>query len=427
MVSRRKFITCASIASLAGYSYYRGLRYPRLSFEPSALEFHAETDNAVINMLDAINTTNFESSDGSHTEANIEAGTALWFRAIAPEPTIIVQSKESSTVTFGIKNVASGAQLKVNGKSIGHLHETQDGINRHITLETKGQQNIELSWVMPHANDGFRFAVIGDTGGNDELSWCLTRAKELGAEFFLHLGDINYGKDDYEKAIGRLHKSPLPCYVSIGNHDFHDNGLIYDQFRSQIGPMNHAFTLAGTRFVNIDTAADFFPVNSGHRAKLFNQLSETPTEHQVFFTHRPLKDPRPNYDHNVGSINEIPWLEQSMAQCGGGPLLAGHVHHCSELETRNVRQITAGEGLGHEDIVLRRQTSQILIGTLERGQQTQFTWAPLNMPWQAHQSHTHLKKLKRTGASAEHISWLNNITASENDTFASLPPEGQQG
>ena len=172
------------------------------------------------------------------------------------------------------------------------------------------------------------------------------------------MGDFNYGNDDYEQAIKRFHASPIPVFVSIGNHDFHDSGIIYHDFLQQLGPLNNFFEVAGTRFVNIDTAADYFPAHSGQRGKLLKALSIDPAQSQVFFTHRPFVDPRPGQDHVIGGINEIPWLKQLIKQTGGGPLLTGHVHHSAEIEFDGIRQYTAGEGLGHEDIVLQRPTAR---------------------------------------------------------------------
>ena len=111
----------------------------------------------------------------------------------------------------------------------------------------KADKDVELHWQVPF-KDEFTFASIGDSGGNHELSWCLKRSAELGAEFLLHLGDFNYQDGDYERAIDLFHNAPIPCYITIGNHDFHDSGLLHHQFTDYLGPFNSVFSLGNVRF-----------------------------------------------------------------------------------------------------------------------------------------------------------------------------------
>ncbi len=390
MTTRRKLIITGSLAALGLYSYNRGLRYPRLSFEPLAHATSLTDSIGDVTLVDAI---------------QIEQD-ALCFRAIAPEPKISLYANKGK-FAFYVNNISEDAVLDIQDKGICDLEEEVRGIDRHITIETANSQTINIGWKLP-TKEQTKSAVIGDTGGNSELDWCLTRAKSLGAQFLLHLGDFNYGLDDYENAISKFHTAPLPCYISIGNHDFHDSGLIYQQFLRQLGPMNNAFTLNGVRFVNLDTAADFFPAGSGNRGALLNTLAQSPTERQIFFTHRPFRDPRPGQDHTIGGVNEIPWLVNAISHAGGGHLLAGHVHHSTELDFSGLRQYTVGEGLGHEDIVLQRQVARILVGTIEPGRPVNFEWASLNMPWSLHRSHTHLLKLEKAKAQKT-IDWYTKL------------------
>jgi len=368
-----------SLAALGAYSYHRGLRYPRLTFEPEPLTSHITYPQGVFQLdhLIALNTDQ------------------LAFRAVTPEPVLRITAKRGQ-IKLTVNNISPTAILNVTGNDIGRVDEKQEGITRHIFIDAAIQQQLELSWTLPD-QERVKFAVIGDTGGNTELGWCLQRAEALGAHFLLHLGDFNYGNGDYARAIEYFHHSPIPCYISIGNHDFNDKGLVYQQFRRQLGTMNNSFMVAGTRFVNFDTGADFFPANAGLRGALLKQLLKHPQPRQIFFTHRPFRDPRHGQHHIVGGINEINWLTTTMKNLGGGPLLTGHVHHSAELDVSGLKQYTVGEGLGHEDILLQRQVAQMLIGTVDYGREPDFTWEPLNMPWAAHQSHTHLKKLTKRG------------------------------
>ena len=378
MITRRRLLLSGALVSttLGIYSHERGLRYPRLSFDTKALPASAiSSEQLELDLRDCI-------AVNSHT-----------IRAIAPEPCIVVKRLEHST-SVKVLNVASNAVLKIEGQASTNIDEEVDGTAR--ILHIKGaHQSTTLKWSLP-VTDGFEFAVMGDTGGGSELAWTLKRAHELDAQFLLHLGDFNYTDGEYDMAIEQFNTAKLPCYVTIGNHDFHDNGLIYDQFLAQIGPMNHAFELAGTRFINVDTAVDFWPAYAGHRGALFSSLSKAEpfNGEQVIFTHRPLKDPNPDDDHEIHGIGEVDWLVRQSHKLGVGAFLSGHVHLSAELDYQGVRQITIGEGLGYENLVAQKPVAKILMASVEPHKKLVHRWVDLNMPWSEHQNPTHLDKLK---------------------------------
>ena len=400
MLSRRRFLIGGALLSASAvYAYQRGIRYPRLSLEPGALAERLALPNATFELYDAIELHDQEK---------------LAFRAIAPEPSLAI-STQRGTIEFLVNNIARNAKLEVSGKGIKLLDEHIDGITRKLTLESGVEQTLRLDWRMP-SDGGIDFAVMGDTGGGSELAWTLKRARELDAQFLLHLGDFNYREGEYTNAIEQFLNAPIPCYISIGNHDFHDNGLIYQRFLDQLGPMNHWFSIAGTRFTNIDTAADFFPAHGGLRGDLIQQMHQhNHSGEQVFFTHRPLKDPRPHDDHEVGGINEIEWLTNMLNSVGCNKLLTGHVHHSAELEFHGIRQYTIGEGLGFENLVLQRPVAKIMMGRVEQGRSLTHSWVDLNMPWSEHTSPTHAHKLKKFGR-LKQLEWYESLIVGDMST-----------
>jgi hypothetical protein len=335
-------------------------------------------------------------------------------RAIAPEPCIFIKRLEGST-SLKILNVASNAILELDGRPSRGIDEEVDGTARIVHIR-KGNQGATLKWSLPLA-DGFEFAVMGDTGGGSELAWTLKRAHDLDAQFLLHLGDFNYSEGEYERAIEHFNKAKLPCYVTIGNHDFHTDGLIYHKFISQIGPMNHAFELAGTRFINVDTAVDFWPAGSGHRGALFTSLAKAGpfSGEQIIFTHRPLKDPKPDDDHEIHGFGEVDWLVRQCHELGIGTFLCGHVHHSAELDYQGLRQITVGEGLGHENLVLQKPVAKIMMASVEPSKKLAHRWVDLNMPWSDHQSPTHLMKLK-SDRRHKQLKWFTQLQKGKNIT-----------
>ena len=335
----------------------------------------------------------------------------LTLRAFAPQPEIDLDMHASS-LQLKLGNIAPAAELQIEAKNGIDVQEQINGIERLIEINdaTNNDANsIRLSWHLPE-QERVRFAVIGDTGGGRELDWCIQRAHQLQAGFLLHLGDFNYSAGEYESAIEKFNDSPLPIYITIGNHDFNDSGLVYQKFRQQLGPMNNSFVVAGTRFVNIDSAASFFPPYAGNRGSLIKQLRATSEElsDQVFFTHRPFVDTREGHHHNMSGLGEIEWVQRAMHDLEVQHLLCGHVHRSSGIEVNGIQQWIAGEGLGFEDIRNQKQVAQILIGEASTSRKLSFKWHPLEMPWADHTSPTHLIKLRKQGLEKQldwYLSW----------------------
>ncbi|GHA05386.1 hypothetical protein GCM10008090_13710 [Arenicella chitinivorans] len=386
MASRRSFLLASGMAAAGlGYSYHRGLRYPRLSLEPRALDSALNTQGAQLRLTDLV----------AIKQRSSNSSVNFTLRAVTPTPSLHLLT-QGTQLEVEINNVLPNAKLRVQTQAKSDIQEQIDGINRRLKISSKSHDEITLSWE--HGlDDGFDFAVIGDTGGGLELDWCLNRAVELGAQFLLHLGDFNYTAGEYDRAIHQFHHAPLPCYISLGNHDFNDSGLMYHRFLAELGPLNAHFTVAGTRFINIDTAADFFPAQAGLRGDMLQRLAKVPSsvENTLMFSHSPLRDPRPNDDHEVGGINEVAWLLSMANNLNTSDYLCGHVHHSAELDIGGLRQWTAGEGLGHEDLIHQRQVAQLLLGRVEIGRAVAYRWQDLSMPWSMHTSPTHQHKLRR--------------------------------
>ena len=391
MITRRRLLLSGTlISTLGGYSHHRGLRYPPLSFDNRELPASLLSSNQFeLDLLDCI-------AVNSHT-----------IRAIAPEPSVFIKRLEGST-SVKVLNVASNAVLILDGRASAGIDEDINGTVRTVHIK-EANQGATLKWSLP-VTDGFEFAVMGDTGGGSELAWTLKRAQELGAQFLLHLGDFNYSEGEYDMAIEQFNKAKLPCYVTIGNHDFHSSGLIYDKFIQQIGPMNHAFELAGTRFINVDTAVDYWPADSGHRGALFSSLAKAGpfNGEQIIFTHRPLKDPKPDDNHEIHGIGEIDWLVKQSHKLGVGAFLSGHVHQSAELDYQGLRQFTIGEGLGYEDLVSQKPVAKIMMASVEPHKKLVRRWVNLNMPWSEHQNPTHMIKLKSDGLHKQ-IEWFAQL------------------
>ena len=376
--NRRKMLMVGAAASSLGiigaaYSLKRGIRYPTLGLEPKPLPTQFLSSN---------NQTKLTSNDLIRLTDRPDTSFAL--RAFSPEPSITIENREKTRLFLSINNVPLDAELTSNN-SVRSIKETRNGINREIEIDLNTNESVNLQWRLPFSND-FSFASIGDSGGDKELAWCIERAHQLGAKFFLHLGDFNYQAGDYKRSVELFRNSPIPCYISIGNHDFHENGSIYPQFLSELGPLNHAFTIGKTRFANLDTAANVFPYSSGKRGKLISKLIH---ENQlvadtVAYTHRPLHDPLEDSSHDIGSIGERDWLIDALNQINCNTLLSGHIHIYHRSNFKGIDNIIAGQGLGHQDLLTKSDYSKMVVGHVERNGRVSYTTAPLSMPFELH-------------------------------------------
>jgi len=385
-ISRRRFLGIAGLSGLglAAYSYQRGVRIPPLVWEPRSVSNQVRSQNIEAIMSDLIPT---------HTQ--VIANADLSFRAYAPEPSLQLQlvprgQGDRDTLRISVNNVAPSAVLDVTSGSVNHISESIQGITRVVEVSLSELEVIALKWELP-AMDSFHFASIGDTGGQHELDWCIQRAHQLGASFLLHLGDFDYTEGDYDNAVKLFNHAPLPCYVSIGNHDFHQDGPIYQQFLNDIGPLNNAFSIANTHFVNLDTAANTLPYHAGHRGRLLNELSarystaESNIGSTIVFTHRPLFDPEENSDHDLGNPRERDWLIDQLHSIGTSTLLSGHIHIRARETFKGIDNIIVGQGLGHQDLIVNDiNYSKMALGHVSSNGDVEFEFAPLAMPFHLH-------------------------------------------
>ncbi len=378
--TRRRLIRSALYGGAAvtglglAYSLKRGIRYPTLGLEPTPLPstFHFESGTVSVDSDDLI---------------RLDAGQQqLRLRAFSVQPAMLIRNQDATRIKLSVNNIAAEAELQLADTGAASLvSETVDGITRTLTLDLKPRTEINLRWTVPYKSN-YSFAAIGDSGGDQELAWCLQRAHDLGAKFLLHLGDFNYQDSDYDRAVELFHNSPIPCFISIGNHDFHDSGLLYPQFLAQLGPLNHAFTIGKTRFVNIDTAASMFPYSAGKRGKLLQSLTKfnASVADTVSFTHRPLHDPIEGSTHDIGNTGERNWLIDMLKRIDSPTLISGHIHIYHRSDFMGIDNIIAGQGLGHQDILTNSDYSKIVLGNVDDDGKVSFSAEPLSMPMGLH-------------------------------------------
>lgn len=100
-----------------------------------------------------------------------------------------------------------------------------------------------------------RFAIVGDTQLRfDDARDAVAAANGVeGLAFVVQIGDLTHLGllEEYRQMREVFEGLSVPFFVAIGNHDHLGNGrAIYERM---FGPVNSAFTFAGTRFLLLDT------------------------------------------------------------------------------------------------------------------------------------------------------------------------------
>jgi len=397
---RRRFLQISAVTGLctAAYSYHRGLRYMPLLWEPTLTENQFAVNDARISMVDLIRTT-----------TAVTNKTDLSLRAFAPEPSLQIVSQKKHSIRISINNISPKAVLQIEHGQVTQVSERIDGISRILEVTLSHSAPLGLSWKLPKLGD-YSFSSIGDSGGDLELEWCIKRAHALGSEFLLHLGDFNYQEGDYQNAIKLFNKAPLPCYVSIGNHDFKSDWGQYPLFLQEIGPLNHKFAIGKTCFANLDSAAYTWPSNGGHRGELITNLIANREQYSstVAFTHRPLFDPSQDREHHFGSDSERDWVVNSLLSANIKTLLSGHLHIQDQRDIHGINNIVVGQGLGHQDLITNSDYSKMAVGHVDHNGRVEFEFAPLSMPMNLH-CHPRTNIVKRALAKGEHAQAIREI------------------
>ncbi|KAA3609430.1 MAG: hypothetical protein DWQ01_08845 [Planctomycetota bacterium] len=365
------FLVVLLVAAAVGM--HHGLRYPPLQWDPAPRPLHALSEEGWS-----------VEAEGAYSRGVREG--VLHFRAFVPEPSLSFRSNGAEFAKVVVENIHPDAFIYEDG-----LRDKAEGLQRTVSLPLKGTEQVTLSFKFP-TRGRYRFAAIGDAGGGPQLRHCLERAKELNADFVLHLGDIAYLEDDFENGAKNFLQSPLPIYVTCGNHDFHGGHRNRHRFFSEnFGPLNSGFALGEVHFLNLDTAADLLWPWQGERGKLLEAFEETRAQHRakwgdgplpplVVFTHRPLNDPRMTLGrrkkaHALNFQLEANWLRKKLLELEATVLLAGHIHESHHFNDEGLDTWIAGEGLSEGTT-----EASILIGEFGPGETPVFRWEPLNMP-----------------------------------------------
>lgn len=330
-----------------------GLRLPPVQWEPADRPTQLESATQKF----------FVEAQGAYFVRQEED--TMVFRAFVPEPTLVVTAKQALTARLVVQNLSP--KLTSSPVPASKI----DGLTRSYEFPITPGEGLLIMPRFPVEQNRFRFAAIGDTGGESELQDAIDRAETFDVDFLLHLGDIEYIEGGMGRAALILNQASIPTFAAIGNHDFHDGlRLVHRDFAELIGPRNAEFVFGSVQFLNLDTAADTYPAHAGSRGTLLSGLTERASEKSrarelVVFTHRPLDDPRPGKEedgHDLGSESERNYLADVFKTLDVDLFLHGHIHQSIAFEQEGVPAYIVGNGLRLKEVNSSQAQPSLLIG-----------------------------------------------------------------
>ncbi len=377
------------------YAQHRVVRYPHITFDPPPRP------------------TGLVLADGLEIQARgayLKASTTARFRAFQPNVHLRVRSDEphlgqGDRHVIQVENIHPQATFTHTESNRVRVQEQTYGLLREIELSGfQAGEVLKLSWAFPE-KPAYRFVAIGDTGGDEELSWGLNRASELGADFVLHMGDAYYEESEISGISARLNDSKVPVFTANGNHDFlGPNGNAIEHFLNNVGPLNARFNLLGTCFINLDTGSFMYPPHKGARAALLaaevvnQQRDPAGCTNTIIFTHKPMvlnfEAEFPQREHSLYGYDAQRTINR-LQQLNKVTLLAGHIHNDFSFEQDGFKTYVTGSGLAHKDLVQGGHYARVLLGDIRAGEPVKIDWALNAMPMEYHCSKKIYKLLKR--------------------------------
>jgi len=386
---------------LALYGQYSIYRYPEPTVDPSPrpLQLRLQSSSGETHSIQARGA--YLKSEQKHL-----------FRAIQPDVSLSFDGNGEQTLDLILENIHPLATLQTDGIEADSIQLQQTGLTRNITINAPYPVHFQLRWVFPEKSN-YRFVAIGDTGGDQELTWGLERAVQLGADFFLHLGDAYYDVSELDGVSAKLNQSAVPIYMANGNHDFQGpEGNAIDLFLDEIGPLNARFSLLGHCFINLDTGAFMYPANRGERAAMLDaeivnhQRNPGQCSDYIVFTHKPMlgafEAQFPQRDHSLYGRDARSLVKQ-LQQLGKITVIAGHIHNNFEFEQDGFKTYVTGSGLSHRDLLSGKPDAKLIVGNIERGQKTDIEWAFSDMPKQYHCSKRLYRGLVEAGSALSEV------------------------
>lgn len=192
---------------------------------------------------------------------------------------------------------------------------------------------------LPTAENGFRFAVIGDSGTGGRAQYTIGRLlaqcrKAFPFDTVLMLGDNLYGSEDaedYEEKFARPYKELLDggvkFHAALGNHD-EPNQRFYKPFNMKESRYYTFQPADRLRFFAIDSTY----ANEEQLKWLEKELRESESDWKICFFHHPIYSSGRRHGSDV-ELREV--LEPLFMKYGVDVVFSGHEHFYERLKPQN--------------------------------------------------------------------------------------------
>jgi len=193
--------------------------------------------------------------------------------------------------------------------------------------------------LLPRAENGFRFAVLGDSGTGGTAQYRIGELMALCRRAFpfdtvLMLGDNLYGSedpDDYEKKFERPYKvlldSGVKFYASLGNHD-EPNQRLYKPFNMNERRFYTFQPKDGIRFFALDSTY----MSAEQLEWIEKELKQSDSGWKLSFFHHPIYSSGRRHGSDV-ELRTV--LEPLFVKYGVDAVLSGHDHFYERLKPQN--------------------------------------------------------------------------------------------
>jgi predicted phosphodiesterase len=241
-----------------------------------------------------------------------ESNNSVTVRCLSPDVTLKT-SDFRGVITF--TNAFQGSEVQGLDGSI-----SRNG----TTISFKAPGGTATYRLVAPTKTQFKFAVIGDSQGHNDI---LERAIETmaGVDFVIHCGDLTPTGTgtEYSAAEETLNLSSAPVFITPGNHDIKNGGVV--QFKDRFGPTSLSFDYGGVRFALVDSSDLSI---STEEIEWLRGVFEGANE-KILITHAPSYDPwEGNHTLDPASCDRV---QDFVLEEHVNAVFTGHIHAFNQM------------------------------------------------------------------------------------------------
>ena len=217
-----------------------------------------------------------------------------------------------------------------------------DSGNSSLTAQVQPQSSrVDVTFSTEITTDNLEFYVFGDSQGYQKGIYEIAEdALTDQPDFVFHLGDLTpFGQQNqYEAVSTALHQFHVPVFTTIGNHDIRLGGVSY--YSEYFGPSMYSFDYGSAHFAVFNTSTG--DVSQSELAWLESDLSHSDSDWKFVFTHMPIYDPRPSFNHTILNATTASILNSLFTSTHVNAVFAGHIHLYNHSVINGIDYVISG-------------------------------------------------------------------------------------